>query len=95
MHPYSISGDTALARSIGVERSAPSNMVRNEGRRGSAARITPTWLGPLGRPVGYLLSRGADAIAFTVAYVLLAAALPIMLATAPITRVSSGDIHDD
>jgi hypothetical protein len=49
----------------------------------------------VGAAVAYLLSRGADAIAFTVAYVLLAAALPIMLATAPIIRISSGDINDD
>jgi hypothetical protein len=92
MQPYSISGDTTITRGMRVERSAPSDVVGNEG---SAVGIIPTWLGRLGKPARYVLSRGADAIAFTMAYVLLAAALPIMLATAPITRVSSGDINDD
>ena len=92
MQPYSILGDTTITRGMRVEHSVPSDVVGNEGR---AVGIVSAWLGRLGKSGRYLLSNGADAIAFTVAYVLLAAALPIMLATAPITRVSSGDINDD
>jgi hypothetical protein len=95
MQPYSISGQTAIAGAIGVEGPARSDVAGNEGHRGNSARALPTALGRVGAAVAYLLSRGADAIAFTVAYVLLAAALPIMLATAPIIRISSGDINDD
>src|SRR4051794_8751718 len=89
------SADTAGANAIGVEGFSQPDVAAGESRRGNSAAARPLGLHWESVPVSRLLARAADAAAFAVAYLLLAAAVPIMFATAPITRVSSGDIHDD
>lgn len=85
---------TADGHAIQMERYVPSHTPANDGQRGVTTRAMNQrrWNHA---SVAHLLSRGANTVTFAVAYLLLAAALPIMLATAPITRISSGDIDDD